>query len=110
MFFDSGFAAVDLFLFQDYVLALAQRIAVDDIGQRDFVSFLADALEGDGRLAAPVKHAKADTRISDHGQGLDRDVYETDAQVAGPDGSGRSGWRRILTRRALFRLSWLFLS
>ena len=88
MFFDSGLASLDLLFFQDYVLALAQRIAVNGFRKWDLVSFLADALEGDGRLAAPVKHAKADTRISDHGQCLHRDVYETDPQVAGPGGPG----------------------
>ena len=95
MFFDSGLAA-SISFFSSTAYRFSQRIAVDDIGQRDLLALLAEALEGDGRLAAPMKHAKADAHIFCHEQGLDWDVYETYPEAAGPGGSGGSRGRRAL--------------
>jgi len=60
-----GPGGVDLLFLQEDVSGLVQRIAVDYVRQGDLFSFLADALEGDGGLAAVVQHAKADAPIAD---------------------------------------------
>jgi len=97
-----GPGIIDLLFFQYRIPVFSQRISIDDIGQCDLLALLAEALNGDGRLAAPMKHAKADAHIFGHEQGFDRNVYETDSEAAGPGSSGGSGGRRAILR--LFRL------
>ena len=69
-----------------------------------FLSLLTEALVGDGRLAAPVEHAEAETLVFGYGYSLDRDVHKANPQVSGPDGPGRGDLWRFLFGQALIGL------